>query len=336
MAVGVSRAARISAFVIEKAVPRISNEIKRNDGVVAVYGAKGRIHMVDGGDLFEERVEMAENSNFAFRAKDAQISTNAQSNWLTAKFGQAVLSGALVINEVEEAQNQSKFAISKMIEGMYQNCKNTIIRQVADALRASSPTNLDPESIPSMCPATAFGSQTGTFGNLSRSDYSTWWNSQYDATGHDLSSQTGVKTLEQWYWQNVSKGTALSEQPDFGLTTGTVFSSLSAFGDNQRRYASELMQKLGFSSIQLLNAAIIADPSITPKYLYFINTNYSRLQVLRTPQLKTIGDTPESLPISVKGIQDDIDSLNKVQLWYLVFNLTTCSLQRQGLAITVT
>ena len=95
------------------------------------------------------------------------------------------------------------------------------------------------------------------------------------------------------------------------------------------------MAKLGFTSIKVLNAEIIADPSITANSVYLINTNYLRLQVLRTPQLKTVGDNPLTLPFTVRETLKDIDTFNAIQLWRLTFNLTAKSLQRQGLVDNV-
>jgi len=337
MAVGVSRTNRIASFVLEKAIPQISNEIKRNDGIVAVFGQDGRIEVVDGGDLFEMRLERAENSNFGFRTKFAQIPTDQQDNWLTAKYGQAVLSGSAVINDVEKAQNQGEYAISNMLKEMIVNSNNTIVRQVADGLRAASPGANDPESIRSLLSETAFGSQTGTIGGLSQATYSTFWQNQVSTTAAALTAQAGVATLEQFYWNSVAKGAARREQPNFGLTTGTIYASLSAFGDNQRRYMkNEALEKIGFSAIELLNMRIIADPSVLAGRLYLLNTMFMKLQVLRTPQMKSIGDNPQTLPVSVKPFQSDIDSLNSVALMYIVMNLTANSLQRQGVMTAVT
>lgn len=340
MAVGITRNDRISSFVLEKAVPIISNEIKRNDGIVGILGAKNRIKMVTGGDLFEERVQYKENTNVAFRDKFAQIPTAQQSNWLTAKYGQATITGSIVINEIEEAQNaSSEYRISSLLEALIQNARDTYVRQMADAFRAAAPAANEPNSVPSMVQATAFGAQTTSgaeSGFLSRTTYNDWWQNQLNATAAALSAQAGLATLEAFYWQSVAKGSALSEQPDFGLTTGTVFASLSSYHDTLIRHDSNsALGKLGFSTLKVLNMEIIADPAITAGYLYMLNTNYLRLQVLKTRNMENVGDTPDTIPLSMKPMQDDIDTLNKVQLLYATLNLTTNSLQRQGLMSSV-
>jgi len=157
------------------------------------------------------------------------------------------------------------------------------------------------------------------------------WQNQYSNTAMDLTSAAGLKELESFYWTSVAKGSALQEQPDFGLCNPSEFASLSAAHDMLRRHVNEDMLKLGFTNIKVLNMTMIPDPAISDGDIYMINTNYCRLQVLRSPQLKTVGDTPQTLPITIGPMQNDIDTFNKVQLWRITFNLTTCSLQRQGL-----
>jgi hypothetical protein len=336
--VGITRNDRITAFVIEKATALISNEIKKNDGIVAIFGAKNRIKIQSGGDLFEERVQYQENSNTGWRDKFAQIPTAQQSNWLTMKYGQANISGSVVLNEIEEAQNASSdYQISNMLTALVTNANDTVVNQVAAALRAVTPGALEPNSVVNMIEAAAFGAQTTTTGGQARSTYPLWWQNQYSATAADTAAQAGLTQIEKFYWQNVAKGSSLKEQPDFGLTTGTLFASLSSYQDTLRRgnYESTLA-KMGFSTLKILNAEIIADPSVPSGTLFLLNTNYLRLQVLRTKNMTQIGETSESIPLTTKPMQDDIDTLNRVQLFYAVMNLTTNSLQRQGRMASLT
>ena len=84
MPVGTTRSDRIASFVFQRAGRKISNDIKRSEGVIAVFGARKRIQFQDGGDQVRLRRELTENSNVAFRAATAQVDTNQQSNWETA------------------------------------------------------------------------------------------------------------------------------------------------------------------------------------------------------------------------------------------------------------
>lgn len=149
----------------------------------------------------------------------------------------------------------------------------------------------------------------------------------------DLSANGGLEALMAFYMDNCSKGTSKIDQPNFGLTTGTLFAALSAQADNLRRFTPDAkMAELGFANVKVLNATIIADPSMAPGDLRLVNTNFTKLQVLRTPGQKNVGDRPQSIPVSISEFQQAYNSLHKVSLLYATLALTTSSNQRNGIA----
>ena len=327
------RVNRVLTTTLARYSPKISNEIARNDGVVAVFGLNGRIKVVDGGEMAIETLDTAENPNFDFRPIYSDIPTARADTRKQAKYAWATIDGAVTVNKIEQAMNAGDRAIYSLVESDVDNAKRTIVRKVADALRASAPGASNPESILTLIPDTATASQTTTTGTLSRQTNS-WWRSQFSNTAMDLSANGGLEALMAFILQSVSKGTAKLDQPDFGLTTGTLFAALSAGqGDANRRFApDDKFLKLGFTNIVVMNATIIPDPSIAAGDLYLINTNSAQLQVLRTPDQTTVGERPQTMPVSVGPFENAINSLHKIALVYLTFALTCSSLQRQGIA----
>lgn len=337
MAVSVSRSDRQIAFVLEKSAPFISNEIKRNDSILAIFGLKNRFKIQNGGDLFEHEIEKSENSNVGWRGRFAQIDTNQQDSWRTLKYSQATLDGSIIVNLIEMAQAASEWKKHDLMKQNITNTIHTISRKLADALRAAAPGANEPESLLTIIQKAAFGTQTGTMGGLNRADYATIWQNQYHNTASDLSAQAGLKQLMNFYWQSVSKGAAVMDQSDFGLLSGTQYAGLSAFSDNARRWSNnEEYSKLGFNNIKVLNMTLVADPAIDITDLYMLNTNHLYIQILKMDGLPQIGggngemDDQQNIPISWGPLQLDIDSPNYVKMFFVTMNLTCNSLQRQG------
>lgn len=324
---------RVLTTTLDRYSPKISNELARNDGIVAVFGANGRIKVVDGGERAIETLDVTENTNIGFRSMYSDIPTARQDTRKQAKYAWATIDGAVAINSIEKAMNAGEAKIYDMVEAEVINAKNTLVRKVADALRAASPDANSPESIVTIIPDTATASQTTTTGELSRATYS-WWRSQYSNTAMDLSATGGLEALLAFYLDYVSKGTSKLDQPDFGLTTGTLFAALSAgHGDALRRFTpNEKVLNLGFSNIQVMNAVIIADPSMASGDLRLINTNHCQLQVLRTPNMTNIGERPQTMPVSIEPFEKAYNSLHSASIIHLTFALTCSSLQRQGIA----
>lgn len=329
-----ARVNRVLTTTLDRYSAKISNELARNDGVIGVLGAKGRIKVVDGGERAIETLDVSENSNFAFRSAYSDVPTNRQDSRRQAKYAWATIDGSVVLNDVEAAMNSGSSKIYDLMEAEVNNAYVTMKRQIADALRAATPGDTDPESVLSIVEDNDQASQTGSPGGIDKST-STYWRNQYSNTSMDLSASTGWESLLAFYLQSCSKGTGLDDQPDFGLTNGTLFAALAAgAGDANRRYlgADQDMLKLGFSNIKIMNASVICDVSVASGDVYFLNTKYLGIQVLRTPSIKTIGTNPQTLPISVRPFMTDPKSLHSVALMYSTFALTCASCQRQGIA----
>jgi len=328
---------RVLTTTLDRYSPKISNELARNDGIVAIFGNNGRIKINDGGERAIETLDVTENPNVGFRSKYADIPIAIADSRKQAKYAYATIDGAVTLNDIEKAMNAGDSKIYDLPEAEVNNFKNTLIRKLADALRAAAPGANDPESILTIIPDTAVAAQSTTTGELSRATYA-WWRSAYDATATDLSAAAGLEALIAFYLQSCSKGASKIDQPDFGLTTGTLFAALSAGrGDDLRRFTpNDKMLQLGFANIMVMNAVIIADPLSVAGDLRFINTNFCQLQVLRTPSMSNVGERPNTLPVSFKPFQQAYNSLHAVSIGYLALALTCSSLQRQGISTTCT
>jgi len=327
-----NRVNRVLTTTLDRYSPQISNEIARNDGVVAVFGNRGAIKVVSGGERAIETLDTSENPNFAFRSKYSDVPTSRADTRAQAKFAFATIDGAVAINDIEKAMNMGEARIYDLVAAEIDNAKRTIVRKVADALRASTPGSTEPESVLSIIQDAAGASQTGSTGEISRTS-NTYWRNAYSATAMDLSSVGGVEALFAFILQTVAKGTSKLDRPDFGLTSGTIYAALASFAENVRRFQPDSKTAdLGFNNIVVDHATIIADPSIASGDLYLLNTNHMFLQVLRTPSMSNIGDRPQTLPVSVRAFETAYNSLHTASVMHLTMALTTSSLQRQGIA----
>ena len=350
MAVGTARIARDIAFTLEVKSPKIFENIFLNNGVLCMLGAKGRVKIVRGGNRFDERVRLGQNSNVDHRNKFAEIPTDYQNNVRTAEYGHAVVSGAVPVNLVEIDQNSGSSAISNLAEDAVQELMNTFANKVAGGLMASSSTGTGPVSIVEELEATAFGSQTRTTGGIARSDYpgtgtdgrTAAWQTQYTNTSADLSAAAGLATM-QAFLLTCSEGTGKMYTPDIFLTTNGVYSQISGNSDVLRRYSvNDKIMNLGFDNIMVGGATMIGDANVPAGYGYAINTNFMRVQVLAGPKTKrtgsvtVVGDGAVSVPIQVLAPVEAGNKLEYVVKAYMVYNLTPQSLKYHGLMDNLT
>lgn len=350
MAISYDRIARDIAFTLEVKSEKIFENIFLNNGILAALGANGRVKIRRGGNRFDERTHLGQNSTVGHRSKFAQIPTDFQNNFLTAYYGHAVCSGSAVVNLVEQDQNAGDSKIDDLAEGLIEESKLTFPNKIADAVMASAPGATEPDSIVYNIQATAFGSQTGTLGGINRADYTglvdktAAWQNQYSASAiSDAGSAAGIAALSKFAWACSPGGSGADQQPDVGLTTTGVFAKMTGAADVLRRYGvNDKMLKLGYDNIMINRAAIMADRNVTAGYLYLINTNYVRMQVLAGQNtktigsVKTIGDGKQSISLQVRPPIEADDYLNYTIKIYLVYNITWGGLRQHGLQTTIT
>lgn len=349
MAVDYSRIARDIAFTLEVKSEKVFENIFLNNGVLAALGMNGRVKVRRGGNRFDERTHLGQNSTVGHRSKFAAIPTDFQNNFLTAYYGQAVVDGTAVVNLVEQDQNMGESKIDDLADKLIEEAQLTFPNKISDAIMATTPGSNDPESIVNIIEATAFGSQTSTTGSIVRSDHAGTdptdaWQNQYSSTAiSDAGSAAGISALSKFAWTCSPGGSAISEQPNIGLTTTGVYAKITGAADVLRRWGvNDKMIAFGFDNIKINNAAIMADRNVTSGYLYFLNTNYLRMQVLAGQNtktigtVKTIGDGAQKISLQVRPPIESDNYLNYTIKMYLVYNLTFGGLRQHGLQVSIT
>jgi len=343
MAVGYDRVARDVAFTLETKSPAIFENIFLNNACLLLMGSKGRVKIVKGGNRFDERTHLGQNSNVDLRDKYAEIPTTMQNNFQTAYYGQAVVDGSTVVNLVELDQNAGPEKLDDLAQKLVDELMDTFPNKVADAIMQTTSGAADPTSLIEELPATVFGSQTQTTGGIARSDYpgiadpTAAWQTNYSNSAASLDGAAGIATVTKFIWECSKGGSALNQQPDLGLVTSGVFAKISGAADVLRRYTSnEKMADFGFTNFKILNTTLFADRNVPAKNGLFLNTNYMHMQVLGGPKTKTtrdikvIGEGSTKVPIQ---ISEPIRAYNKLEysiLAYLVFNITMGGLRQHG------
>ena len=350
MAVGYDRIARDIAFTLEVKSEKIFENIFLQNGCLAALGSSGRVKVVRGGNRFDERVHLGQNSTVGHRSKFAQIPTDFQNNFLTAYYGMAVCDGSAIVNLVEQDQNMGEAKLDDLAEKLIEEAQLTFPNKVADGIMKAAPAATDPESIVKNIEATAFGSQVSTLGGILRSDHTGLadktdaWQNQFNSVAlTDLGAATGIRALTNFLWTCSPGGSGITEQPDIGITTTGVIAMASGGADTLRRYSvNDKMLKLGFDNIMFNRCALMADRNVTAGYLYALNTNYIRMQVLAGANTKaignvqTIGDGKQSISLQVRPPIESGDYLNYTIKMYLVYNLTWGGLRQHGLKTNIT
>jgi hypothetical protein len=335
----------------------LNDALKRADGVIAVFGKKGRIkEETGGGPNFKTRIMYGQNPNTSWGSTTGQVTTAATEAKTMATVPQKFIRGAISLNIVElsRAAKQSEWALGDYVKEEKQLAMETYVQKWADALRADAPGANDPYTLlptaanvgNGILAPQAKASQTATTAQISRAD-NDWWRNAYSNTSIDISTEAGRSLLQQLYLETVF-GSTKNDEPDFGLTNALVISDLTQFANTNKRgdLADKLMLELGLSGIMFENAMLIRDSATKlNNKVCFLNTRDLYIKFLRmnTQGVGEAGSTENwdennemgSIPVSVFPFQRDIDSFHFVSLHGAVASLVPAQLRTHALADNV-
>lgn len=346
---------RLASQVLDNHNLKLHDALKRFDGIISVFGLKGKIQFeTGGGENFKERILYGENSNIDFRGKNTQIPTVDDEGVTMASVPQRVISGSIVINQIERDQvaEGSKWAIGNLMKDKMMQFESSWVRKVADKLRQSAPGSNDPYSLlPSDVSGTINGilspvapaSAAGTTAGISRADNS-WWRNQYTNASIDISTEAGKAALYNLLYALCVRGNSTADEPDFGICGTAVLGDLVASADILRRgsFQDEKLFKNGLQNYMFYNAAIIRDSATAfTNKVAFITTRDLKIKVLRPQGMKLDSKMVDennnlgSIPVCMRPFQHDIDTLNDVALGYSTFSFVPSLLDTHGLADNV-
>jgi len=343
---------RLASQVLDHHELLLHNALKIANGVIGIFGMRGRINVEDGGGQnFNTRILFGSNSNVGFRGKSAEIPTVDDEGITQAQTPQRVISGAIVINQVERDQVKGRWAIGRLLEEKMLQFQTTWVQQWATVLLQPTPGASDPFSLlPSATSGTINGilspvvpdSAAGSTAGISRADNS-WWRNQYTTTSIDLSTEAGDDSFYSLAYSPTIFGSSNRDEPDFALTSFPIFGDIGSGASAKRRgtLTDQAVSKLGFRNLVYYNATFIQEASTRlANKVALLNTRDLLIKVLRPSggNLKFVDQNNNlgSIPVVMRPFQRDIRTLNDVAQGYIVAGLVPRLLRTHGLADNIT
>lgn len=282
--------------------------------LLAYLKMKDRIDIMDGGLEIVMPVITKPNTNLGWQGHEATMTAHLQDPTEALRYEIKTYAGcACVINRKHEAQNKGKAAIKNFAKTLLDQAKSHITNDFNSSFWASSQATNYPESIPTLISATP---TTGSIGGQTRSTNKAFQNKTYTTTVSDIGAEAGIAALIQNIL--VSRVSA-NDKVDLVIMNDARFASLTGYLETERRYQpNDKMSNLGFDTVKILGATVVAETSetlnsentITANYVYGINSNYLKLKVLKDGNFK-YADKFEDIPLT----------LNKALYFYAFCNL---------------
>lgn len=274
----------IITTTIESRSRKIADNVTKNNALLARLNQRGNIKTISGGSTILEEISFAENGNGGWYSGYDLLPVNAQDVISAAQFNFKQLACPVVISGLEQIQNSGREQQIDLMEARIAVAEATMANLMSAGIYSDG-TGYGGKTLTGLDAAvetTATGSQTSTYGGISRSTWSFW--RSYSEGTLTLPTASTVQGIFNRFWSNLVRG---SDRPDLIVVDNNYWSAYMASLQAIQRFTSPESATLGFPSIKYMDADVVLDGGIggnaytngtTGGTAYFLNTKYFRLR----------------------------------------------------------
>jgi len=232
---------------------------------------RGNMTLITGRDIVRE-LEYADNGTVSFYNGYEVLDTSPADVLSAAVFEYKQLAGNVTVSGLEQIKNSGEQAIINLLEARIGNLERSMENSLATSL-FSDGTGTSSKEIGGLQLVVA-DAGSGTVGGINSSTFTFWQNKQATATSSAFSTTNIQSDMNSLYIQLV-RGT---DAPDLVVAGSTPYTTFLATLQTLQRVADSRLADLGFTAVKYLNSDVVYDSNCAASRMYFLNTNYLRLE----------------------------------------------------------
>jgi hypothetical protein len=265
----------------------LSDNVSNHNPLLNRMRERGNLTQVTGRDIVRE-LEYADNSTVSFYNGYEILDTSPTDVLTAAVFDYKQLAGNVTISGREQIQNSGEQQLINLLEARIGNLERSMENSLATSL-FSDGTGSSSKEIGGLQLVVA-DAGSGTVGGINSSTYTFWQNKQATATSSAFSTANIQSDMNSLYIQLV-RGT---DAPDLVIAGSTPYTTFLATLQTLQRVADSRLADLGFTAVKYLNSDVVYDSNCAASRMYFLNTNYLRLETAAGRDFVP-GDAKESI-----------------------------------------
>ncbi len=249
----------------------IESNIINNHPLLIKLKEKNNIIKVSGGTAFQENVSYVANGTTQFQGEYDTYDTTPQDVITAADFAQKILTGTVVMTNLEILQNAGKEKIISLMKTKMTNLEESLQNIVGTAIYSDG-TGSGGKEIGGLQLLIPDDPTTGTVGNINRATFTFWRPQLFDfsvesVTASATTIQAAMNTL--YTRTSVQQGKKVDLIPADSVYFEFYESSLQTI----QRIADPTKGKLGFDMLAYKSASVFYDPEAPASHMYFINSS---------------------------------------------------------------
>lgn len=262
----------IVATTIENRSKKLADNVTKNNGLLRRLEQRGNVRTISGGSLIFEELTFAENANAGWYSGYDLLPVAAQDVISSAQFDIKQASCQVIISGLDQLKNSGKEQFINLLEGRVSVAESSMMNLLAQGVYSNG-TAAGGKQVVGLDAAVPVNPATGTYGGISRVDWP-FWRSKSTTAGVALTSAT-VQAAFNDMWASLVRG---MDRPDLIVVDNFMWGIYVASLQAQQRFTGTETAKLGFPTIQYMDADVLLDGGIggfaVTRTAYFLNTKY--------------------------------------------------------------
>jgi hypothetical protein len=262
----------IVATTIESRSKKLADNVTKNNALLARLNQRGNIRTVSGGSLIFEELSFAENGNTGWYSGYDLLPVAAQDVISSAQYDFKQAACPVIISGLDELKNAGDQQMIDLLEGRVKVAESSMMNLLAQGIYSDG-TAAGGKQVGGLNAAVPVNPATGVYGGIDRATW-TFWRSKTTTAGATLTALT-VQAAFNAMWASLIRG---MDRPDLIVVDNFMWGIYVASLQAQQRFTNPSAAKLGFPSIEYMDADVVLDGGIggfaVTNTAYFLNTKY--------------------------------------------------------------
>ena len=250
----------------------LSDNVSNHNALLRRLRENGNQTSVTGRDIVRE-LEYADNGTVQFYSGYETLDVSPSDVLSAAVYEYRQLAGNVTISGLEQVKNSGTEAIINLLEARINVLEKSMMNSLSTSIYSDG-TSSSGKEIGGLQLIVA-DAGTGTVGGINSSTYTFWQNVQTTATSSAFSTTNVQADMNNIYLQLV-RG---ADSPDLVMAGTNAYKAFLGSLQAIQRITSDDLANSGFTSVQYLNSDVVFDSSCNTDRMYFLNTDYLRLEV---------------------------------------------------------
>jgi hypothetical protein len=262
----------IVATTIENRSKKLADNVTKNNALLARLSSRGNVRNVSGGSIIFEELSYAENGNVGWYSGYDLLPVAAQDVISSAQFDFKQAACPVIISGLDQLRNSGAQQMIDLLEGRVKVAESSMMNLLAQGVYSDG-TAAGGKQVVGLNAAVPINPALGVYGGISRVDWP-FWRSKSTTAGAALTAAT-VQPAFNAMWASLVRG---MDRPDLIVVDNAMWAIYMASLQAQQRFTNPSSARLGFPSIEYMDADVVLDGGIggyaVVNTAYFLNTKY--------------------------------------------------------------